>query len=102
MQKLRAIRNCLLLCHDQRIIDDEEFVLLYDLNQSKNSDFIYWRYSSFDLDESSKAECKAEFRFRKTDICTLQELLGIPDEVKCCNRLSVNGTEALCILLKRF
>ena len=102
MPKLREIRNCLLLCHDQKRIDDEEFIFLYDLNRSKNPHFPYWRYDRFDLDRLSDDECNAELRFLKNDIYNLQEILGIPEEIKCYNRLVVDGIEALCILLKRF
>ena len=33
------------------IIDDTEFVLLYDLHKSKNPDIPYWRYEKFDLEK---------------------------------------------------
>ena len=36
-----SLRECLLLAHAQNILDDEEFVLLYDMNTSKNPDFPY-------------------------------------------------------------
>ena len=102
MPKLREIRDCLLLGYDQKLIDDEEFLFLYDINQSKNPDFPYWAYDTFDLDKLTDSECKAEFRFLKGDIYNLKEILGIPDEIRCYNRLVVDGIEALCILLKRF
>lgn len=102
MPKLREIRNCLLLFHDQKLIDDEEFILLYDLNRSKNPDFPYWRYDRFDLDRLSDDECKGELRFLKNDLYNFQKILGIPEEIKCYNRLVVDGIETLCILLKRF
>ena len=35
---------------EQFLISDEEFVLLYNLNTSKNFDYTYWNYSRFDLD----------------------------------------------------
>ena len=102
MPKLRVVRDCLLLCHDQNDINDEEFLYLYDINQSKNPDFPYWIHDRFDLDKLNDSECGAEFRFLKSDIYNLQEILGIPDEIRCYNRLVVDGIEALCILLKRF
>ena len=68
MPGLRAVRDALLVYHDQNIIDDDELVLLYDLNSSKNPDFPYWRYDYFDLDKLNDAECKAEFRFLKEHI----------------------------------
>lgn len=102
MAKLRDTRDCLLLSFDQNIIDDEEFILLYGMNSSKNPDFPYWRYEPFDLDCLSDEECKAEFRFWKNDIYLLKEVMQLPDEIICYNRLVVSGVEALCILLKRF
>ncbi|CAL8382674.1 unnamed protein product [Gadus morhua 'NCC'] len=46
-------------------------------------------------------ECLAEFRVRKADIPLLVEALGIPTEFVCEQRSVVDGTEALCMLLKR-
>ena len=40
-------------------------------------------------------ECVAEFRLRKTDIPRLSQALRIPDVIIC------EGTEGLCMLLKR-
>jgi len=84
------------------MIDDEEFIILNDVNSSRNPDFPYWQYEPFDLDCLSDGECKAEFRFWKTDIYLLKEVMQLPDEIMCYNRLVVSGIEALCILLKRF
>lgn len=84
------------------MIDDEELALLYDLNSSKNPDFQYLEYPKFDLDKMNDDECKAEFRFLKNDIYELREVLGIPDEHRCYNRVVISGIEATCILLKRF
>ena len=33
MAKLRGIRVCLPLGHDQKLIDDKEVLFLYDINQ---------------------------------------------------------------------
>lgn len=100
MASLRDTRDCLLLSLDEKMIDDEEFILLNDLNSSKNPDFPYWQYYPFDLDFLSDEECKAEFRFWKNDIYLLKEVMRLPVEIICYNRLVVNGVEALRILLK--
>ena len=50
MPGLREVRTALLLAHHENFIEDEELLLLYDLNRSKNPDFPYWRYPAFDLD----------------------------------------------------
>ena len=40
MPRLRAVRDALLIYHDQNIIDDDELLLLYDLNSSKTLTFL--------------------------------------------------------------
>ena len=47
-------------------------------------------------------ECKSEFRFYKNDVYLLAEVLQVPDEIRCYNRVVVDGIKALCIFLKRF
>ena len=102
MPYLREVREALFLAHLNNIIDDDEFVCLYDLNRSKNLDYPYWNYQKFDLEELTDDECWSEFRFFKRDIYKLQEVLNIPDEILTYNRLKVDGIEALCVFLKRF
>ena len=89
----RQIREILLLSYDDNLIDDEEFVLLYDSSKSKNPDFPYWNYQSFDLDHMEDDECKAQFRFHKSNVYNLREILRIPSEIKCYNRSIVDGDE---------
>ena len=50
----------------------------YEMFQSKNPNFPYNEYSSFDLDNTSEDECKAELRFVKNDLPVLAEALQIP------------------------
>ena len=102
MPNLRETRISLLYAYDLSIINDEEFVLLYDINTAKSPDFPYLNYEAFELDNMSDDECQAEFRFYKNDVCDLMEVLGFPETFTCYNGLTVDGTEALCILLKRF
>ena len=63
------------------ILSDEEFVLLYHVNTSKNPDFPYWNYERFDLDKLSDEESKVEFRFYKSDIFELADILRLPDQI---------------------
>ena len=49
MPNFRKTRETLLHVHSDNVIDDEEFVLLFDLNTSKNPDIEYWKYHTFDL-----------------------------------------------------
>lgn len=55
------VREGLLLANSTGVIDDEEFLLLYDMNRSTNPDFLYWNYDDFDLDLLSDDECRANF-----------------------------------------
>ena len=80
MATFRDARDALMLANDMTLTDNEELLLLYDLNSSKNLDVPYWRYDNFDLDTLTDAECKSEFRFLKHDIYTLLEVLNPPGE----------------------
>ena len=95
-------RDALVLCHDNRVIDDEEFCLLYDANRSKNPEFPYEEYGKFDLEDMDDAEFKAEFHFHKEDIPQLAEVLGLPETFTCSQGSVTNGIEGLCVMLKRF
>ena len=98
----RRNRIALLEAFDENIIDDEEFMLLYDLNRSNTLNFPYWEYEHFDLDKLSDDVCRAELRFLKNGIYTLFNALTIPNELRCYNGFKIDGLTALCILLKRF
>ena len=56
---------------------------------------------AFDLDNMNDDECKAEFRVRKRDPPTLAQALRIPRSFQLSQRSVVDGTEGLCMLLKR-
>ena len=101
MPNLRETRISLLYAYYSSIIDDQEFVLLYDINTAKSRDFPYWNYEAFELDSMSDDECQAEFRFYKNDVYDLMAVLGFPETLTCYNGLTVDGTEALCIFLKK-
>jgi len=101
MPSLKEVRDMLLLSHYEGIIDDKEFLLLYDLNKSNNLDLPYDSYESFDFDVLEDDECLSEFRFQKHDLPLLAEVLGVPDVFKCSQRSIADGVEGLCILLKR-
>ena len=57
----RRNRTALLEAFANDLIEDEEFLLLYDLNRSNALDFPYWQYDDFDLDILTDDECQAEF-----------------------------------------
>ena len=77
MATFREAREALLLANDQDLIDDEEMLVLYDLNRSRNLDIPYWKYEKFELDSLSDDECKSVFRFLKHDIYTLLDALSL-------------------------
>ena len=70
MSNSRIVRDALLFAHADKVINEEEFLLLFDINQPGTPEFPYWKYNynSFDLDALDETECEAEFRFLKSDI----------------------------------
>ena len=50
----------------------------------------------------SDDECQAEFGIYKNDVYDLMEVLAFPETITFYNGLTVNGTEALYIFIKRF
>ena len=102
MPYFKEIRDICLTAYSFNMIDDTEFVLLYDLHKSKNPSIPHWRYEKFDLEELNDDQCKVTFRFLKSHIYDLMENLNIPEEITCYNNVRIGGVEALCTVLKRF
>ena len=61
---LSSVRDALLTASFYDIIDDDEFVLLYDAYSSKPI-FPYWKFPRFSVDEWSDVECKTELDLRR-------------------------------------
>ena len=61
-------------------VSDEEFLLLWENNESKNPDFPWDSYDPFTLKNMrDEAECKAEFRVEKKNyLHRLAEAVQIP------------------------
>ena len=95
---LKTAREQLLYALDERLITEEEFLLLYDVNRSTTLDFPYEQYPLFDLEDMPNDECLAEFRVRKNDLPILAEVLGIPEQFVLEQRSVVGRVEALCML----
>ena len=91
----KHVRNLLLINHNDGLIDDHKFVVLYDLSASKNLDFPYDSYTQFDLEELDESESFAAFRFGKRDIRILKEVLQIPDMITCSECSVCDGLESL-------
>ena len=83
MTSFTDARNLLLESYNDGIIDDDEFILLYEGNFSKNPAFPYEDCERFDSDAMDDTECKAEFRFTKNEIPRLSEALDIPGTFFC-------------------
>ena len=87
---------------EEEIIDDEEFSVFYEAYAPQNLPFQHSAYEKFSLENKNSAECKADFRVDKRDITLLIEALRVPLIFKCSNGTICDGTEGLCIVLKRF
>ena len=83
------------------VINDQDMALLENVNRPNGHLIIpYWQYEKVDLDEVSNDECKSDVRFEKWDLFNLIDVLHFPEEIITYNRLNVDATEAICILLK--
>ena len=102
MDSFREARLLLLNALSENIVNDEEFLLLEDINTSKNKELSYHNYDYFELDKPSNDECLVEFRFLKHDVYQLAEALGLPEEMKFYNGGKVGGMKSLYIYSKCF
>ena len=101
MYTFRQTRDLLAVALDAGDISEEEYLLLWEANTSKNPDFPVDIYPTFHLDEKDATEVKAEFRFEKEDIPVLRAVLGIPESFTCRQGTVCDGMTGLCIVLKR-
>ena len=62
---------------------------------------IFESYDQFDSDDTSSADCKAEFRIERAALCRLADVLQIPPVIKCRQRRLSDVLEGLCVLLRR-
>ena len=102
MCSFRQAREAAILAYDSSFIDEDEFVLLYDMCHSKNPELPYQNYESFELDNIDEAECEVQFRFKKHEVPVLARAMGVPGRFTCPQGTICDGMEALCILLRRF
>ena len=101
MTSFRDVQSLLPLSHESNFIENEEFLILYDLFEPRNPDFPHETYAKFDLYEMTESESLAEFRFKIRNILSLEEVLDIPETIRCDQRLICGGIEGLCMLLRR-
>lgn len=83
MSSFKEVRELLLVAYDSDMINDEEFLVLYENYRSKNPEFPYNSYTRFELENMQDDECLAEFRVKKADVRVLAEVLQIPETVRC-------------------
>ena len=101
MASFKDIRESIVSCYAEDMLDNEEFFALYDFYSSKNPHFLYDSYPPFDLGEMDDSECLAEFRVHKRDIPVLGNHLRTPDNFYCQQRSVSDGIEPLCMLLRQ-
>ena len=65
MPNFSETRETLSRVHSDNVTDFEEFVLLFDLNTSKNPDIEYWKYHTFELNSYGDDDVVAQFRAMK-------------------------------------
>ena len=65
MASVRDGRAAVVECYANGGLDEDEFMLLFDVNRSRNPEFPYDKHRHFDLESMDESECKAEFRFEK-------------------------------------
>ncbi len=80
---------------------NDEDVLLWMISNNEDLDE-GWKDVEFNLNDLSNDACKSMFRFDKQDLYTLCRYLDIPERVVAENQSIVPGTDALCMLLRRF
>ena len=84
----------------ENVTDEDEFVLLDELNNSKEI-YPFRKCAKFDLENMDEAQCKRQFRFLHSHIYDLKSVLNIPEKIVTCQRTGSSGVDALCILFKR-
>ena len=73
--KLQTNKKWVLLAYDSNIIEDEEYVLLFEAFKYTYVDITSWIYERFNLDRLTGVKCKAKFRFCKIGIIKLLDIL---------------------------
>ena len=62
MANMLERRNVVVEAFGDGLLNDEEFVLLYDLSSSRNLNIPYWQYWNFDLNNMQDDECISDSR----------------------------------------
>ncbi len=82
MASLQETIDFLYIAHDEKVLSDEEFLMLFDelvMNSvCKHSNFPYFEYEPFNWENYDPLTCKIELRFEKDDIPHLQKRAADP------------------------
>ena len=73
MAALAEVREALLFAFSEDVIDYEEFLVLYEINLSREV-YPYWIFDKFDLSAWDEARCQSETRFQKRDLFILLDV----------------------------
>jgi len=76
------------------------FPIIYFVSKITHGTF-YDFNMAFNIDNFSDEDFVKNFRFKKDDFAELYNALRIPDLIRCPDRTSVSGPEALAILIRR-
>ena len=96
MALFKKVYEMFCLCLIEGIIDEEEFVLLYEAYRLSNLPFPHSAYKKFSLANKDPAECKADFRVERGTPLLL-DALRVPPVLLCHNGTICNRVEGLCI-----
>ena len=97
----KSLPDWIVLCYGTNVIDDLQFILLYDYSQSRLS-YPYQKYNQFNLEIFDEAQCFTEFCFTKRDTPWLSDALQLPRKIVCCQGTVANNIEAMRILLTHY
>ena len=81
MGSFKEVQEMLLVCLEEELIDDEEFILLYESYKPQNPPFPHSSYAEFSLVHKDPTECKAYFRLEKRDVPLVVDTLRVPPEL---------------------
>ena len=79
------------------MISEDEYLIPYDLNSSKNLNLPNDEFKRFDLDEMKDSECVAKFRVNKNGLPALAKALQISGVLTCRQRSIIDSMEGLCM-----
>ena len=66
MVSFRKARDELLVTFCKEVINEDEFLMLYDVNKAKHPEYPYWNYERFTLQDKSEASVRQIFVSKNT------------------------------------